>query len=57
MPTLKFVMNIRADKDTNTSTALEFIVNDAAEAEDAGRKCFELVTQFNKGFGEASEPT
>ncbi len=55
MPTLKFVMNIRAGNDMNTSTALEFIVNDVVEAEDAGRQAYELATAFNTGFNKAGE--
>ncbi len=55
MPTLKFVMNIRANNDMNTSTAVEFIVDSTASAEHAGRECYELVTAFNNGFAKAGE--
>ncbi len=53
MPTLKFVMNVRADNNMNTSTAMEFVVDDESEAEEAGRQCFKLVTAFSNGFGAA----
>lgn len=56
MTTVKFTINTRINANLNTSTSLEFIVNDEEEAKEAGKSAYLLSNSFIDAFiAEASE--